>query len=586
MATADDVAPTLLAVVDSPADFVSQRNIFDVFEPSEALLQMANAAQLHAMNLYAHNPYPVPALAMPMFPFVASPTLATGSPSTSTGISPSLAFSGVQMSTVVNPSTLIHSAGISPIIFPRMDAFFAAGVPISAPCAYLAGSETIPAICQPLYPQHYLLQQRPINSAQFNLPTTGAIAPPTPFFQSSASAQRIANSNPQNNDQNQPEGAHVPGDQPTSVMATEMPVLPPTLAPPPLRSAAMRMKRPAIHPQDTSTSCSGIHSSSSAHNLAPKMRRFVPDYGEMPVLPPTLAPPPLRSAAMRMKRPAIHPQDTSTSCSGIHSSSSAHNLAPKMRRFVPDYGEASASSSLTPSSASIELPIDDEEEAGTQRSAVTARDGARREATGGGTSTYEQNELWHPYQYTEAAAFMARRREADVNPMHNSLLSSRMAQLERERQANNAWFQRHPMAAGSLVGLDVVGRRAAHHSLLPMQRYPNPIVELSMALLQHNEVNGALGAAALSSDPLPIGASVERIASLTQVLKYVRDIDLPETENERCTVCLVDFETGDSVRSLRCAHIFHVDCIDRWLIYNKKCPVCRLDIDAFESEAA
>ncbi|VDM47630.1 unnamed protein product [Toxocara canis] len=502
-------------------------SVFDVFEPSEALLQMANAAQLHAMNLYAHNPYPVPALAMPMFPFVASPTLATGSPSTSTGISPSLAFSGVQMSTVVNPSTLIHSAGISPIIFPRMDAFFAAGVPISAPCAYLAGSETIPAICQPLYPQHYLLQQRPINSAQFNLPTTGAIAPPTPFFQSSASAQRIANSNPQNNDQNQPEGAHVPGDQPTSVMATEM-----------------------------------------------------------PVLPPTLAPPPLRSAAMRMKRPAIHPQDTSTSCSGIHSSSSAHNLAPKMRRFVPDYGEASASSSLTPSSASIELPIDDEEEAGTQRSAVTARDGARREATGGGTSTYEQNELWHPYQYTEAAAFMARRREADVNPMHNSLLSSRMAQLERERQANNAWFQRHPMAAGSLVGLDVVGRRAAHHSLLPMQRYPNPIVELSMALLQHNEVNGALGAAALSSDPLPIGASVERIASLTQVLKYVRDIDLPETENERCTVCLVDFETGDSVRSLRCAHIFHVDCIDRWLIYNKKCPVCRLDIDAFESEAA
>ncbi|VDK48998.1 unnamed protein product [Gongylonema pulchrum] len=40
-----------------------------------------------------------------------------------------------------------------------------------------------------------------------------------------------------------------------------------------------------------------------------------------------------------------------------------------------------------------------------------------------------------------------------------------------------------------------------------------------------------------------------------------------------------DFETGEDVRALRCAHVFHIACIDRWLLYNKKCPVCRVDLD-------
>lgn len=52
-----------------------------------------------------------------------------------------------------------------------------------------------------------------------------------------------------------------------------------------------------------------------------------------------------------------------------------------------------------------------------------------------------------------------------------------------------------------------------------------------------------------------------------------------EQERERCTVCLSDFETGDELRALNCAHLFHTECIDRWLQYNKKCPVCRVDMD-------
>ncbi|KAI6231287.1 RING-type domain-containing protein [Aphelenchoides besseyi] len=80
-------------------------------------------------------------------------------------------------------------------------------------------------------------------------------------------------------------------------------------------------------------------------------------------------------------------------------------------------------------------------------------------------------------------------------------------------------------------------------------------------------------------EPQPVGASNDQIKRCTQIRNYVKDLDVPEQERERCTVCLMDFETGEDIRTLHCSHMFHIDCIDRWLNYNKKCPVCRVDMD-------
>ncbi|CAL4953895.1 unnamed protein product [Urochloa decumbens] len=43
-----------------------------------------------------------------------------------------------------------------------------------------------------------------------------------------------------------------------------------------------------------------------------------------------------------------------------------------------------------------------------------------------------------------------------------------------------------------------------------------------------------------------------------------------------CAICLGEFADGEKVRVLpRCAHGFHVRCIDTWLLSHDSCPTCR-----------
>ena len=33
-------------------------------------------------------------------------------------------------------------------------------------------------------------------------------------------------------------------------------------------------------------------------------------------------------------------------------------------------------------------------------------------------------------------------------------------------------------------------------------------------------------------------------------------------------------------------HLFHIVCVDQWLTTNKKCPICRVDIEAGSKDHA
>lgn len=50
-------------------------------------------------------------------------------------------------------------------------------------------------------------------------------------------------------------------------------------------------------------------------------------------------------------------------------------------------------------------------------------------------------------------------------------------------------------------------------------------------------------------------------------------------DNNRCVVCLVDFEEKQLVRVLPCLHEYHTRCIDKWLKSNRTCPICRAEVN-------
>ncbi|CAN6270736.1 unnamed protein product [Urochloa humidicola] len=46
---------------------------------------------------------------------------------------------------------------------------------------------------------------------------------------------------------------------------------------------------------------------------------------------------------------------------------------------------------------------------------------------------------------------------------------------------------------------------------------------------------------------------------------------------DECRVCLSRIRASEASRRLPCRHVFHRDCVDRWLVSCKRtCPLCRV----------
>ncbi|KAJ1493388.1 hypothetical protein T484DRAFT_1929193 [Baffinella frigidus] len=47
---------------------------------------------------------------------------------------------------------------------------------------------------------------------------------------------------------------------------------------------------------------------------------------------------------------------------------------------------------------------------------------------------------------------------------------------------------------------------------------------------------------------------------------------------DACTICLEAFRAGGRATQLVCKHLFHSDCIERWLADHAVCPLCRCQV--------
>lgn len=49
-------------------------------------------------------------------------------------------------------------------------------------------------------------------------------------------------------------------------------------------------------------------------------------------------------------------------------------------------------------------------------------------------------------------------------------------------------------------------------------------------------------------------------------------------DGPECPICLLEPLAGESVLILPCFHVYHQECITRWLQLKRCCPVCKLDV--------
>ena len=58
----------------------------------------------------------------------------------------------------------------------------------------------------------------------------------------------------------------------------------------------------------------------------------------------------------------------------------------------------------------------------------------------------------------------------------------------------------------------------------------------------------------------------------------IDDVDKLDPEKRNCIICLEDFKSGEKATLLPCVHLFHKNCINRWLTTKDFCPICKFEL--------
>ena len=69
---------------------------------------------------------------------------------------------------------------------------------------------------------------------------------------------------------------------------------------------------------------------------------------------------------------------------------------------------------------------------------------------------------------------------------------------------------------------------------------------------------------------------LEEFRNRTPTVKFESLCKCKKQADNECSVCLSNFEEDSEINKLKCGHLFHKTCLEKWIDYwNITCPLCR-----------
>ena len=72
--------------------------------------------------------------------------------------------------------------------------------------------------------------------------------------------------------------------------------------------------------------------------------------------------------------------------------------------------------------------------------------------------------------------------------------------------------------------------------------------------------------------------TIIKFLPVSEIKEIKQNPENSTNNNNKCIICLSEFEIGDQVSALPCAHVFHTLCISSWIKKHCQCPVCKFNI--------
>ena len=110
-----------------------------------------------------------------------------------------------------------------------------------------------------------------------------------------------------------------------------------------------------------------------------------------------------------------------------------------------------------------------------------------------------------------------------------------------------------------------------------ISNFINPMTRIVFINSMQNQHHG---------NPPASKTSLEKLKHFNMEKKYCKknEKDPSKFEFPTCSICLMDITEGQKTILLPCGHMFHDDCVTKWLNLHNTCPLCRFELPTDDPE--